>query len=253
MNRKIIVALVVLVAILGIGKYLQTDVATPMPEVAKPQLQPAPQPIIRDDAETDAPDDSAAVEQIPLPALTDSDAGVREAVAALAQKLAAWLTPTEQIRKWVITIDLAADGELIEKNRPLGYPMSAFKVTGSDTELRADATNAGRTTELVDTLTAIPPARAAAVYKSWQPLFEEAYKELGKPGNFDARLKLAIERVLAVKPLSGTPTLVRPKVFYRYADPKLEGASDIEKLLWRMGPDNSAKLQGWLEQVRDAL
>ncbi len=252
MNRKIIVALVVLVAILAIGKYLQTDVATPLPQVEKPQVQPAPQPVIREDAEASG-DNAAPVEQVPLPALTESDAGVREAAGELAQKLLAWLTPNEQIRKWVVAVDLAADGELVGKNRPLAYPVGAFKVSGSDGNFLFDTSNYGRTRELVDTLTAIPPVRAAAVYQNWRPLFEEAYRELGKPGNFDARLKLAIDRMLAVKPLSDTPALTQPTVFYRYADPKLEAASDIDKLLWRMGPDNSARLQAWLEQVRDAL
>ena len=252
MNRKIIVALVVLVAILAIGKYLQTDAVTPLPKVEKPQPQSAPQPLVRE-APVAASDNAAPVEQVPLPALAESDAGVREAAGELAQKLLAWLTPAEQIRKWVVAVDLAADGELVGKNRPLAYPVAPFKVIGSGDDLRADAANFDRTTELVDTLTSIPPVRAAAVYRSWRPLFEEAYRELGKGGSFDAQLRQALARVLAVKPLDAAPALVQPQVFYRYADPQLEKASDIDKLLWRMGPDNSAKLQAWLTQVRAAL
>lgn len=256
MNRKIIVALVALIAIGLAGWYLQRDSSVPPTTTAVPEVapMPTPQPVIRDEPEAATPTDAMApVATVQLPALGDSDGAFRSAAGELAQKLMAWLVPEEQIRKWVVAVDLAADGVLMEKNRPLAYPMSAFKVSGGDGDYRPDAANFGRTNELIDTLTAIEPARVAAYYQSWRPLFEEAYKELGKPGNFDARLKLAIDRTLAVKPLSGTPTLVRPKVYYRYADPKLEGASDIEKLLWRLGPDNSAKLQGWLKGVRDSL
>ncbi len=254
MSRKIMVVLAVLVAVLAVGKYLQTDVATPPPDVeeALPPQQ-APQPVVRDEPTAAADDEAVAVEQPPLPALVDSDEPAREAAGELSQKLVAWLTPQEQVRKWVVAIDLAADGALPGKNRPLAYPVGAFKVTGSEGDYRPDPANHGRTTELVDTLTAIPPARAAAFYRHWQPLFDEAYRELGKPGSFDARLRQAIERAIAVEPLRGEPVLVRPSVFYRYADPQLERASDIEKLLWRMGPDNGAKLQRWLAEFRDAL
>jgi len=255
MNKKLLIAIVVLVAIGALGWYLQRQEikppSTPVTEV--PQPLPAPQPIIRDEPTAESAADAEQAEPVQLPLLAESDAEVRAEAAELAPRLAAWLTPEEQVRKWTVLVDLAADGVVMEKNRPLGFPMSAYKVTGEEGNYRPDAANYGRTDELVATLTAIPPARAAAIYKVWQPLFEEAYGELGKPGSFDQRLKLAIDRIVAVKPLNGTPTLVRPKVFYRYADPKLEKSSEVEKLMWRLGPDNSAKLQAWLTEVRAAL
>ncbi len=263
MNKKLLIVVAVLIAIGLAGLYLQQrgDVEpTQLPTAELPSPQSEPQPIIREEPQPASTEGEPAAVQVPLPALSESDDEARETATELAPKLAAWLKPNEQIRKWVIAVDLAADGVLMEKNRPLAFPMSAFKVTGAETGSRSsaegsrpDAANFGRTDELVDTVTAIPPARLAALYRSWRPLFEEAYRELGKPGSFDARLKLAIERALAVEPLAGTPTLVRPKVYYRYADPKLEQASDIDKLLWRMGPDNSAKLQAWLTELRAGL
>jgi hypothetical protein len=257
MNKKFLWVVAALIAVGVAGLYLQqrNDVATGPAAVAElpPEPMNEPQPIIRDEPAVEPVADAPVVEQVPLPALSESDDEARATASELAPKLAAWLKPTEQIRKWVVAIDLAADGVLMEKNRPLAYPMSAFKVTGEEGDYRPDAANFGRTGELIDTVTAIPPARLAALYRSWRPLFEEAYRELGKPGSFDARLKLAIDRALAVEPLAGTPTLVRPKVYYRYADPKLERASDIDKLLWRMGPDNSARLQAWLTELRAAL
>lgn len=80
-------------------------------------------------------------------------------------------------------------------------------------------------------------------YREWLPILEKAYSEQGKPDTFDQRARQTISQVLGAEQLSDTPALTRPSVLYRYADETLEQASDVDKLLWRMGPENSAQLQ----------
>src|SRR5690606_21528611 len=157
----------------------------------------------------------------PPPTLEQSDEVVRSAAADLAVKLAAWMKPEEQVRKWVLLVDMAADGKVPARNRPLSYPMSGFKAEPGEEagQFRFDEANFGRAGDLVQVLVSIPPQKAAEYYRAWLPLMEQAYADLGKPDNFDTRLRAAIERVLAVNPLESAPELARPNVFYTYADP----------------------------------
>ena len=216
--------------------------------------------IIRDDYEPPASasyDNETYVEEEPLVAppssLEDSDKQVREAVLDLAPTMASWLLPEEQIRKWVLMIDLMAEGKLPRQYRPINYPMALFKVDEDSGVLVADPVNYDRANLLLDQLIAIEPARLARYYREWQPLLEKAYRELGKPGSFDQRLRGAIDRVLAVKPLQQQADLKRPGVFYQYDNPMLEKSSDLNRLMWRLGEANTQRLQAYLKKLSAEL
>lgn len=197
---------------------------------------------------------------VPPPAkLDDSDSQVLLAVTEVSADFAQWLIPEQQIRKWVLAIDLMADGKLPRRYRPLNFPMSKFSVKASAEQTNnvingdkfiAVNDNHKRMNAIINSLSKIDPALLARYYKQWLPILEQAYSEQGKPGSFNQRFLQTISQVLAVNQLSNNPTLVRPKVLYRYADKSLEQASDIEKLLWRMGPDNSLQLQFFLRELR---
>lgn len=208
-------------------------VAEPAP-IAMPEPPPAPEPVL-----------------IEAPATLDgSDEVVLEAVADLSSKLGQWLLPREQIRKWVLAADIVAEGKLPKRYRPIDYPIGKFKTINTGKTLVLDTDNYQRSNALITTLIAIEPAKLARYYQQWLPLLEKAYREQGKPDTFDNRFKQAISQVLAVNPQTETPALIHPSVLYKYADEQLEKASDIEKLLWRMGPDNAEKLQDYLREVR---
>jgi len=46
---------------------------------------------------------------------------------------------------------------------------------------------------------------------------------------------------------------VQPKVFYVYADPKLEALSAGQKILLRMGSANAEQIKAKLREIRQAL
>jgi hypothetical protein len=100
---------------------------------------------------------------------------------------------------------------------------------------------------------AMPPAKLADYYYSWLPLLEKAYRELGKKGSFDARFKHAIDNVLAAKSLPAEPELKLPSVMYQYQDKSLEAASDIDKLMWRLGFENTNNIQQYLRDLKSRL
>ena len=56
-----------------------------------------------------------------------------------------------------------------------------------------------------------------------------------------------------MQPLQGDVELKQSIISYQYLDPILEQSSALEKLLWRLGPDNSARLQAYLNQLAPLL
>ncbi len=254
MNSKILIALLLVIAAAGLGWYFTHRASEqPITAVAAPRPLPAPQPVQREEP----PPAASGEPQKPLVAapvaLDNSDAQMRAAATDIAPDLVQWLTPQEQIRKWVALIDEIAEGKLPLQNRPLNYPLTTFMVKRDGDTLTLDKENYPRTTLLIKTVTSISPARLAQYYHAWRPLLDKAYAELGNKGSFDNRVHLAIQRILAVKSLPAEPQLVRPSVYYKYADPKLEAASDIEKLMWRLGPDNTQRIQDYLQQLQREL
>jgi hypothetical protein len=96
-----------------------------------------------------------------------------------------------------------------------------------------------------------------AVYDTYQrfyPLFQKSYERLGYPdAYFNDRLVEVIDHLVATPMPEGPIVLIRPNVLYEFADPELEALSSGQKLLLRMGPDNSATLKRILGKFRSRL
>ena len=106
----------------------------------------------------------------------------------------------------------------------------------------------------VDTAISIDPQRAAALVRTFSPLLVEALKELGaKDPDPTTAIREGIEQVLATPDLQGDIEVVQPKVYYQFADPNLEALKPLQKQLLRMGPQNVARIKGYLMQVKGFL
>lgn len=211
-----------------------------------PAMAPAPDP----DPVPQEPDTTLIT---PPGELAGSDTTVKAVLQELSPQLSAWLIPDEQVRKWVLTVDLIADGKLPKRYRPLDYPMAKFAVEKQDSTTVATDANYERLVPLLTAITAIDTARLADYYHAWKPLLQKAYQEQGKPGTFEERLLTAFSQILAVTPLQDKEALIRPTVLYHYSNEELEKASDVEKLGWRMGEDNLITLQDFVRELREQI
>ncbi|MEH6911664.1 MAG: DUF3014 domain-containing protein [Oceanicoccus sp.] len=185
--------------------------------------------------------------------LENSDPQVLLAIADLSPSLTQWLIPEEQLRKWVLSVDLVADGKLPKRYRPIDYPMVKFVTKTLADDAILSEKNYPRMNDLLAATITIDPELLARYYQNWLPILEKAYSEQGRSDSFDQRFQQAISQTLAASSLTEEPALVRPSVLYRYANPDYENATDVEKLLWRMGPDNAEKVQDFLREFRNQL
>lgn len=197
----------------------------------------------------------------PLPALSESDNAVLAAFNKLSADAAKLIVPEEAIRKFVRAVNAMEEGKVVHEYRPLVSPAPPFQVERQGTmpdeqvqQYRLLSENYKRYDKYVATFAMLDTDALVATYKRFYPLLEEAYREMGlKKGNFHTVMLGAIDNLLAAPVKDGDVLLVRPKVFYQYADPELEKLPATHKLLMRMGPDNTRSLQASLKTLRIKL
>jgi hypothetical protein len=256
-NKPIIgVAAAVLVLAAGSWYYLQsrhsavpnTAATSPLPPPAAEPAQPAIQHPV--------PEQQGAGQTTPLPTLADSDAAIGEALGQLLGPSAAkdYLLPESIIRHIVVTVDNLPRQKAAVQKRPTNAVAGSFMAEGDELHATLDPRDFARYQPWVAVIGQLNMHQLAALYVRFYPLFQQAYQELGYPnGYFNDRLVQVIDNLLAAPQPSGPIALVRPNVMYIYADPALESRSAGQKLLIRMGPDNSAVIKAKLTELRAAI
>lgn len=219
-----------------------------------PMLPPTP----AEEAMTQTPPSPAIDEPVlVLPTLNESDVFVRE---RLPEALPAqWRDREDLLRRAAVVLENATRGEIPKRQlsfmAPDGrYPVREVKVAGQDRpRYFVDPAGFARYDRYLDMLEALPPTEAAALLRDTDPLLGEALAELGTQVAVNAAILEAVDQLLAVPVLRGDVELVQPKVLFEYADPALEGLTDLQKQVLRMGPDNVERLQTYLRAMRTDL
>jgi hypothetical protein len=194
-----------------------------------------------------------SVEQKPLPALMVSDTTMQNTLADLfgSATLGRIFYEDTIVHRFVTTVDNLPRKTLPLRYLPVKPPSGAFVTTGSDEALVIGADNAARYTPYVRLVDAVDAKTLAGIYVHFYPLMQQDYRALGYPnGYFNDRLVQAIDDLLAAPDVTAPPALAQPKVLYVYSDPELESRSAGQKIMMRMGSENSARLKAKLREIR---
>ncbi len=225
-------------------------VAAPQPAVeATPQRKEPIHPI-------DSPEMSmtAEGELVPLPPLDDSDAYFLLALTDLfGSGVEPLLVNEALVDKFVTTVDNLTRDRVAEKIRPVGRLQGTFVVDAGDNgkTFILSPGNYTRYTPLVNMASSADLDAVTATYRRFYPLFQESYERLGYPdAYFNDRVVEVIDHLLGTPEPAGPIRLIRPHVLYEFADPELEALSSGQKLLLRMGPENSAATRQVLRDLR---
>jgi len=202
------------------------------------------------------PASAAPSSEAQLPALNESDAPMREALENLfgGVSMQQALIPQDIVRHVVVTIDNLPRQKVAVEKRPLKpVPGQTAVATQGDLITLSDE-NFARYKPLVQLAQATDTQTLADLYFRFYPLFQKAYEDLGYPGQyFNDRLVEAIDSLLETPEISGPIALTQPRVFYEFADPKLEARSAGQKVLLRMGPANAAVVKAKLRELRKSV
>jgi len=194
---------------------------------------------------------------VELPSLNDSDDFVFEGLRALQNgaALIRVLADEQLIRSIVVFVDNISRGEFPQTSLPYQRIEQEMSVRNIDENLFVMEANAhDRFNQLIDTFVAVDTDQAMTLYRTLQPLFQQAYAEIGSRNvNFDDTLRSAINAVLRSPNTEGPYQLVKPSVMFLYADASIENREEMQKQLIRIGPENTEKLKAKLRQFSEQL
>ncbi|MFO7277341.1 MAG: DUF3014 domain-containing protein [Pseudomonadota bacterium] len=263
MNERtlwIVGAVAVIAIAAGLYYWRQTvDVApptTPPPPPAQPAVTDEPSDEPRIEHPLPEPPADSLEARPELPALPESDPALEEALAEAVGKdtVDDVLVPKDIVRRFVATVDNLPRRKVAEQLRPIKPVPGQFMTMQDGDRITLDPRNYERYTPYVRTLEKIDAQRLADVYIRFYPLFQQAYESLGYPSEyFNDRVVEVIDHLLATPEIQGPIELVQPKVFYEFADPKLERLSAGQKVLIRMGNENAAIVKRKLRELRTHL
>jgi len=191
----------------------------------------------------------------PLPALSDSDGELVEALAALIgpEVLGRHFVLEQVISRVVTTIDALDSRQLAPLVMPVQPVDGKFQVLEGES-ISIDPANAARYEAYVNIASAVDTNTLIELYVNYYPLFQQAYAELGHgDAYFNDRLVVILDHLLATPVTVDEVTLLKPEAVYIYADESLEALSAGQKLLLRIGSANAAAILEKLEEIRSAL
>ncbi|HAR31652.1 MAG TPA: hypothetical protein DCR65_08995 [Gammaproteobacteria bacterium] len=187
-----------------------------------------------------------------LPPLNQSDAFVREQLAALGAP-ARWSEQEELVRRFTVLLENGSRGEY-PRRQLQAFPLAApFGVTERDGRFYVDPVNYARYEGWLSALEAIDPVAAGRLLAFLEPLVDASLAELGTGATLRPLLAAGLRVVLDTPILTESEELIRPNVLYKYADPALESEPALARLLMRSGPSNVLRVQGWARRLAAAM
>jgi hypothetical protein len=189
-------------------------------------------------------------------ALQSSDEIIRPLVQALSSRpeIAKWLINENLIIRFVSAVDRISRGESPREHVMFMAPENRFQVRQKGDDLVVDPASYRRYEPLTEVFVSLDTEGSIELYRQLQPLFREAYRQLGYPeGNFEEALKKSIVHLLQTPIVKGDIYLSERVVSYQYTDPMLEGLSSAQKHLLRMGPKNVQRIQSKLREMSTAF
>jgi Protein of unknown function (DUF3014) len=224
-------------------------------EIATSEQFPEEQPLVEDSelellnpTESEAvvsPDDQAPVLLSGLPDLLSSDDMVRQALIKIAPGLAPWLSTDQLIRKHILIVNDFAQGIRISKHMSFLRMAEPFSVEQSRNGLNISPKSYQRYDNIAQAFQAIDAKSAVGLYQKFRPLMLLVFAEFSYPKDITLEdiIKKAGGEILAAPAFEGQIALVRPSVFYKFADAKLETLNPVQKQMIRMGAVNTRIIQ----------
>lgn len=254
-----------LVALAGGWWWLQHSSVSPPPPAPQRQALPTPQA----EPAASAPALAASATPLPEPKVVEGpldEAGVGAALAALfGAQTGKLLISDDFVRRFVTTVDNLGREHAAPRLWPVQPTAGRFEVIERDGRSYANPDNAARYTPLVLLTEQMDPRAAVALYSRMLPLLQQAYEDLGYPGQrFHTRLMAVIDQLLATPDapelialtlveVKGEVPSERPWVRYEFANPAFEAASAGQKILLRVGAVNQRRLKAQLRGLRAEL
>ncbi|HSL17182.1 MAG TPA: DUF3014 domain-containing protein [Methylomirabilota bacterium] len=241
----LVVATVTIGFLIFAGGITGTVDTRPPVEVAAPSAVAGPSP---------APEVVAASLE-PAPAEA-ADELIRAVLAGLAAhpQWTGWLVTDDLLGRFAAAVEAVADGYSPREALDFLAPWRPFLVRESDERLVIAAGTYRRYDLVAAVVDSIDADAAVALYRELEPEIVRARADVAwHRGDFSDRLQAAVDHLLAVEIPSGPIEVEQRTRSYVFADYRLEGLSDAQRQLLRMGAGNAARVQHKLREIRSAF
>ena len=218
-------------------------------EPEPPPPPPPPPPVV----EVEPPPEP---EPMVLPALEASDGFLRAMIEGVSAhpRLGDVIAVDGIARAFVSAVVAIANGESPRVLLLYLEPEEGFAVAEREGKVVIDPATFERYTWITGVFSSLDATGTVELYADLEPLFDEAYGEIGYPGE---RFRNALDDALGA--LGSTPLpegyveVRRGNVLWEFSDPELENLSPPQKHLLRMGPANVRLIQSKIREIQAAF
>jgi len=231
-----------------------TKQALVLPEVMVEQTIPAAE--IVEQTTVDASDTQVAEDAVMLPELKDSDVAFTQGLLAVSPNLKHDLFKNQLIKKYMFAMNDMSQGirpsAKLLRELALKKPFSVIQV---DDKVYISSKTYRRYDRLAQAFSSMDNQAAVALYKKYLPLFQTIFDDFSYPSDYQVMdiIKGATGKILQAPVVTDRIEVIRPSVYYKFSDPKLEKLSSLEKQMLRMGPENTRLIQDKLREIMQLL
>lgn len=233
------------------------ELPDPVPAEPLPTEAPIPEPVIEVEPEPVVIEEATVVPEVePLPSLSQSDefVSIKAVEMADGMKIEPLMVEQDLVRHFVVFVDNIAQGELARKVSPMKAPNRVFTVSEITNKTYLNPDSYHRYDLYADLVNGLDEEQLAKTYQELTPLLGEAFEELGYGDmSFNDRMVEAIDVMLDAPIIDSPIELDGVSVNYQFVDPQLEALPNAQKLLIRMGPENSKKVKAALRKLKKHL
>jgi hypothetical protein len=186
----------------------------------------------------------------------EDDTLIRSLVAEASSHpaLTEWLVTDDLLHRFVRAAYAVAGGLSPRDELDFMRPDGLFLVTERDGRMVVAPSTYHRYDLPVEVLASLDPAGTAGLYRRLKPRLDATLADVAwYRDDFDALLLEAIDHLLEVRPPEDAVEVERRVLTYAYADDRLEGLTDAQRHLLRMGRRNVVAVQSSLRTLRGAL
>jgi len=245
-----IIFLVLIVLAVAIYFFLFQDRGEDQPEAEKfvEQMEPTVPEEAKKTPETEA------IEPLQVD-LEESDPVIRDLIRGITSNdhIESWAKTKDLVLKFVAGVDNIANGQSPRAQSDFFILEEGFHVVERNGRTYLDPSTYDRYDVVAGAFDSLDTEATVRFYRQLKPVIQEAYKELGYPNtDFNDTLVRAIVELLRV-PVVKDILLEKKIISYAMVDPELEGLSQAQKHLLRMGPENILRIQSKLREMALAL
>lgn len=274
-----IIALVLIIS--GAAYYYYSADSEPLPEIETKEIplpQPAPpkplvtqekviepEPVVVEEKPLPEPSTPKVTPELieppeetieTLPNLANSDPFIRDQALTLTEGMNVnnLLISKNIAQQFAVFVDNFAQGDLLRNTSIIKGPTERFTATDISGKTYLNPDSYHRYDIYANLISRLNTDKLVSMYKLLYPLFEEAFNDLGYTNiSFNERLHQAIQEVLDAPIIEDPIELSSVSVNYQFVDPRLENLPPAQKLMIRMGPENTRKIKSVFRDLKDKL